>query len=148
MSNRNKKLHTVLSGQGNLFDTEISEGALDLSLIFRDSLTKALSACKDSRYQVAAKISELTRRNLSKDMLDKYTSANLDYGFRAEELTAFCAVTRSLEPFRALLTPLSCDVVDPEDSKHLRLARLLQQQMTLTTEIARIESELGIKRKL
>ncbi|MDD4352736.1 MAG: hypothetical protein PHU71_07235, partial [Candidatus Gracilibacteria bacterium] len=56
MSNRNKKLHTVLSGQGNLFDTEISEGALDLSLIFRDSLTKALSACKDSRYQVAAKI--------------------------------------------------------------------------------------------
>lgn len=145
MSNRNKKLHTVLSGQGDLFDTEISEGALDLSLIFRDSLTKALSACKDSRYQVAAKISEFTRRNLSKDMLDKFTSANLDYGFRAEELTAFAAVTRSLEPFRVLLAPLNCDVATPEDNTLLKLARLTQQRNHLSVEITRLETQLGIK---
>jgi hypothetical protein len=139
-------LHSVLSGQGGLFDTEISEGALDLSMIFRDTLSRALSACKDSRYQVAAKISELTKRNISKDMLDKYTSSNTDYEYKAVDLPAFCAVTKTIEPFRVLVTPLDCDVVNPEDSKHLKLARLLQQQKTLAIEIARTESELGIKK--
>ena len=146
MSNKYKKLHTTLSGQGGLFDTEISEGALDLSMVFRDSLSRALSARKESRYQVAAKISELTKRNMSKDMLDKYTSSNPDYELKAVDLPAFCAVTHTVEPFRTLLTPLDCDVVNPEDSKHLKLARLIQQQKSLAIEIARTEAELGIKR--
>jgi hypothetical protein len=134
-----------LSGQGSLFDTEIKEGALDISMSFRDAMSKALAASKDSRYQVAAKIAELTKRNISKDMLDKYTSSNPDYGFRAEDLTAFCAVTGSLEPFRVLLAPLGCEVVDPKDSKYVRLAKLNQQKTNLLTEIARIEVEIGVK---
>jgi hypothetical protein len=146
MSIKRKNLHTVLSGQGGLFDTAISEGALDLSLPFRDALSKALSACKESRYQVAGKISELTKRNISKDMLDKYTSSNPDYEFKAVDLPAFCAVTHTIEPFRVLVISLDCDVVNPEDSKHLKLAKLLQQQKSLAIEIARTEVELGIKR--
>lgn len=145
MSNQKKKLNIRASSQGSLFDSPIVEGSLDVSMVFRDALSKALAACKDSRWQVAAQISELTRRTLSKDMLDKYTSSNQDYGFRAEELTAFCAVTGSLEPFRVLLDPLSCDVCDPEDTKHLRLARLNQHKTQILTEIARLERELGIK---
>jgi len=146
MSNKHKYSPTVLSKQGSLFDTAITEGSLDLSMGFRDVLSRALSACKDSRYQVAAKISELTKRNMSKDMLDKYTSSNLDYEFKAVDLPAFCMVTKTIEPFRVLVNPLDCDIVDPEDSKHLKLAKLLQQQKNLSIEIARTESELGIKR--
>jgi hypothetical protein len=146
MSNSKKKLNILPSAQGSLFDTPVSEGALDVSLAFRDALSKSLSRCKDSRYQVAAKISELTKRNISKDMLDKYTSSNQDYGFRAEDLTAFCAVTGSLEPIRVLLEPIDCDVVDPNDSKYVRLAKLTQEKGRLLTEIARLEAELGVKR--
>jgi hypothetical protein len=146
MSNNKKFASTVLSKQGSLFDTAIIEGSLDLSHAFRDVLSRALSGCKDSRYQVAAKISELTKRNTSKDMLDKFTSSNLDYEFKAVDLPAFCMVTRTIEPFRVLVTPLDCNIVDPEDSKHLKLAKLLQQQKSLAIEIARTESELGIKR--
>ncbi|MDR2018535.1 MAG: hypothetical protein LBQ00_06670 [Syntrophobacterales bacterium] len=145
MSNSKKQSTKVLSGQGSLFDTEISEGALDVSMAFRDALSKALTSCKDSRYQVAAKISELTKRNISKDMLDKYTSSNLDYGFRAEDLAAFCAVTGSLEPFRVLLSPLRCDVVDPHDSEYVRLAKLNQEKTRLLNEIAQVEFKLGLK---
>ena len=145
MSNSRQKCTTPLSGQGSLFDTEIKEGALDMSMSFRDALSKALSTCKDSRYQVAAKIAELTRHQISKDMLDKYTSSNPDYGFRAEDLTAFCAVTGSLEPFRILLEPLACEVVDPKDSEYVRLAKLNQQKTRLLTEIAEVELKLGLK---
>jgi len=147
MSNNKKKFTIPLSGQGLLFDTEIKEGALDMSMSFRDALSKALSGCKDSRYQVAAKIAELTKHHISKDMLDKYTSSNPDYGFRAEDLTAFCAVTGSLEPFRVLLAPLACEVVDPKDSEYIRLAKLNQQRTALLTEIAQIELKLGLKGK-
>lgn len=145
MSNNRKKLTILPSTQGTLFDSPIVEGGLDMSLTLRDALSKALAQCKDSRWQAAATISELTGRTLSKDMLDKYTSSNLEYGFRAEELTAFCAVTGSLEPFRVLLSPLSCDVCDPDDTKLVRLARLNRQKTVLLTEIARLEADLGIK---
>jgi hypothetical protein len=141
----NKSLDSTLSVQESLFDIPIAEGALDLSMTFRDTLSRSLTACKDSRYQVAAKISELTKRNMSKDMLDKYTSSNVNYELKAVDLPAFCAVCRTIEPLRALVTPLDCDVVNPEDSKQLKLAKLLQQQKTLAMEIARTEIELGVR---
>jgi len=145
MSNRKKNLNIDLSKQKSLFDTEIVEGALDVSMAFRGALSKAISQCKESRWQIAAKISELTNRNISKDMLDKYTSSNLDYGLRAEDLTAFCAVTKSLEPFRVLLDPLDCEVADPRESKFVRLARLEQENAKLQAEIQRLRYELGIR---
>jgi hypothetical protein len=146
MSKSKNKLNILPSKQGCLFDIPVSEGALDVSLAFRDALSKSLAHCRDSRYQVAAKISELTKRNISKDMLDKYTSSNLDYGFRAEDLTAFCAITGSLEAIRVLLEPISCDVVDPSDSKYVRLAKLTQEKARILAEIARLETELGVKK--
>jgi hypothetical protein len=148
MSNKKKELHSGLSKQGSLFDIEIAEGALDVDLALRDALSRALASCRDSRYQVAAKISELTRHNLSKDMLDKYISSNTDYDFKAKDLAAFCAVTGSLEPFRVLLAPLGCEAVDPEDSKYVKLAKMNQNKARLLGEIARLEQELGIKTKL
>ena len=145
MSKAKKNLHPFLSGQGSLFSDEITEGGLDVSLTFRDALSKALGRCKDSRWHIAAKISELTRHNITKDMLDKYTSGNLDYGFRAEDLTAFCAVTGSLIPFRMLLAPLNCDVIDPTESKHIKLIRLEQENHRLLREIEQLQRELGMR---
>ncbi|MCK7505052.1 MAG: hypothetical protein MZV70_13885 [Desulfobacterales bacterium] len=48
------------------------EGSLDLSGMFRDSLDKAISRCRDSRWQIAAKVCALCRRTVSKAMLDKH----------------------------------------------------------------------------
>lgn len=147
MSKSKNVLQSFLSEQGNLFDSKIIEGSLDLSLIFRDSLSKALRGSKDSRWQIAAKISELTGHNITKDMLDKYTSSNLDYGFRAEDLTAFCAVTGSIDPVRVLLEPLGCDVLTPDDAGYVRLAKLERENVKLIGEISRLRIHLGIKRQ-
>ncbi|MFB3926390.1 MAG: hypothetical protein ACE14T_10090 [Syntrophales bacterium] len=117
-----------------------------MKILFKKALSKSLTSCKDSRFQVAAKISELANHNISKDILDKYTSRNEDYEIRAVDLPAFCLVTKTIKPFSVLVAPLGCNVLNPEDSKHLKLAKLLQQQKSLAIEIARTEAELGIKR--
>lgn len=146
MVNCKKELHKVVAtGWGPLFDNPLSEGALDVSLAFRDALSKALSRCKESRYQIAGKLSELTRRNISKDSLDKYTSSNPDYGLRAEDLPGVLIITQSLEPIQALLDPIGCSVASPEDSRLLKLARLTQQKNHIALEIARLEAQLGMK---
>jgi len=146
MSNPKLFLRKALSGQGSLFDDKITEGGLDLSLIFRDSLSKALRKSPDSRWQIVAKISELTNHSISKDMLDKYTSSNLDYGFRAEDLTAFCAVTGSIDPFRVLLEPLGCDVLTPGEHDWIKLAKLEKENTQQQREIAELRLKLGIRR--
>lgn len=147
MSIRNKRLHTPLSNQEGLFDIPLVEGSLDISLSFRAALSRAFSKCKDSRYQLAAKLSEYTKRNISKDSLDKCVSSNLDYALRAEDLPATIAVTGSLEHVQVLLDPVGCSVVTPEDNKLLKLARLTQQRNHLSIEIARLENEIGITRR-
>ena len=140
-----KILHNSLSDQGNLFDIPVAEGILDVSLSFRSALSRAFSRCRDSRYQLAGKLSEFTKRNISKDSLDKFVSSNLDYALRAEDLPATIAVTGSLEHIQVLLDPVGCSVVTPEDNTLLKLARLTQQRNHLSVEIARLETQLGIK---
>ncbi len=145
MSKKRKDLNGLLSNQGMLFDTEIIEGALDVSMTFRDSLTRVIRKHNESRWQLVAKISELVGRSISKDMLDKYTSSNPEYGMRAEDLPAFCAVTRNIEPFQILLEPIRHEVIGPEEGAYLKLARIERQMAELNAEAAKIRAKLGIR---
>ena len=147
MTKRKLILHNKIPNQDGLFDNEISEGALALNFAFRDVLSKALSKCRESRWQVAAKISELTKHNINKDLIDKYTSSNLSYALRAEDLPAFCFVTNNLQPFEVLLRPLGCEIVDPHESKQMKLARLQQKEAKLKAEIAALRDELGLSKR-
>jgi hypothetical protein len=145
MAKGNKVLLNSLSKQGSLFDMEITEGALDVSMAFRDVLSRVLRECKDSRWQVAGKISELTGHNLSKNVLDKCTSGDLSYGLRAEDLPAFCAVTDSIEPFKVLLEVLGCEIVVPEEARLVKLARLERKKAVLEAEIKRLKRDVGLE---
>ncbi|WP_298434466.1 hypothetical protein [Geobacter sp.] len=134
-----------MSAQQGLFDTGLSEGALDISLGFRQGLARAITACGMNRYHIAAEISRLTQSNLSKDMLDKYTSSDLSYGIRAEIIPAFCHVTRQMDTVRQMVDPLGADVVNPEDRDLLELARLLEEQKKIDARIMAIRAKRGIK---
>jgi hypothetical protein len=145
MTNRKKDLHKALSAQEKLFDPGMSEGDLDVSMIFRDALSQALRKTDVSRHMVAARISELTNHSISKDMLDKYTSSNLDYGFRAEDLTAFCHAVGSIEPFRVLLAPLGYEIISPEESNFVKIARLEKKRGDIDAELAELRHRAGIR---
>lgn len=145
MTIKKKDLHRLLSTQQVLFDTQLSEGDLDVSLAFRDAVSKALRRTNVSRYQIAGRISELSRHNVSKDMLDKITSSNLDYGLRAEDLPALIMATGSVEPAEVLLNPLGYEIVSPEEGDYVRIARLEKQRSQLDAEIAKLRTKAGIK---
>ena len=80
MSKRSAKTDSRMSAQRDLFDTGLEEGALDVSLGFRQCLSREISACGKDRYHVAAEVSRLIKASFSKDMLDKYTSSDPSYG--------------------------------------------------------------------
>jgi hypothetical protein len=147
MSNSKKVSPAAASKQAGLFDTDraIVEGCLDVSGPFRHELAKALRNCPESRFIVAARISELSGKELSKDMLDKATSSNLDYGLRAEQLPALCHLIGSLTPFQALLDPLGAFVVGPDEADHLHLARLIEERQERENEISRLSKKLGYR---
>ena len=145
MSKNKKDLNKFLSRQETLFDNAISEGALDVDMAFRDVLSRLIREQKDSRWQIAAMISELTNRNISKDMLDKFTSSNQDYSPRVTDLPAICSVLKSIEPARVLLAPLGCEVITPEEAAYVRIARLEKQREALDAQIAQLKNRSGIR---
>ena len=145
MSKVTKKTDRSMSAQQGLFDTGLSEGALDIALGFRQALSRAISGCGKDRYLIAAEISRLTQRDMSKEMLDKYTSSDPQYRYPAECLSAFCRVTGTLEPFRYLLEPLDADVLHPEDRDLVELARLTEQRCSIEARIMTIRAKRGIK---
>jgi hypothetical protein len=145
MSIGKKMASTLLSAQGNLFDKPIAEGGMDVRHAFRAALSRAISGCKDSRYQIAGRVSEWGGRHVSKDMLDKYSSGNFDYGLHAEDLPSIVAATKSFGPVQVLLDPFGAAVVSPEETDYVRLARLLQEDQKRQIEIAQLKGKLGIK---
>jgi len=145
MAIRKKESLLRMSAQQTLFDKDLAEGCLDVSMAFRSSLSKAISNLKFSRWQIAARISELTNRNISKDMLGKYTSSNLDYALRAEDLTAICQVTGTIEPLQILVDPLGYEIISPEDSDLVTLARLEQKRAQIEIEMSEIRRRRGMK---
>lgn len=151
MSNRKKELRIGTSEHPSLFDDEHSmEGALDISQGFRQCLSDEIKRYQKknpgkSRYDIAAKVSELTGRNLSKAMLDNYTSSDPNDRISAEVLVALCYVIHSLEPFRFLLRPLGSDAIDPDEGDYVRLYRLQKKEAELAAEIAKTKAKLGIK---
>lgn len=145
MSNRKAKIDTGLSAHPGLFDTGLSEGALDVLLGLKQLMSREMTECKKDRYQIAAEISRLTQRDVSKEMLDKYVSADPAYRPPADMLVAFCYVVGSREIFRYLLEPLNAEVVDPDEMKYLKLARLEEKRRQLEAEIQQVRSQCGIK---
>ena len=142
MANRKSKIDKGLSTQQGLFDTTLSEGSLDVLLGLKQLLSREMNG--SDRYLIAAQISRLTGRDLSKEMLDKYVASDASYRPPADMLVAFCQVVGSLKVFRYLLEPLESDVLYPEDRDLVQLARLQEQQREIEAQMLEIRRKRGL----
>lgn len=145
MSKNRAKVDKAVSGHPGLFDTELSEGAFDILFGLKQLMSREMRDCGKDRYQIAAEISRLTQRDVSKEMLDKYVSSDPAYRPPGDMLVAFAHVVGSLGVFRYLLEPLGSEVVNPEDVNFLKLARLEEQKRQLDSEIMQVRAKCGIK---
>lgn len=146
MSKTKKDLHIGTPDQGSLFDSDLEAGTLNVSLAFRDKLSKAITKCRYSTWQVAALISRLSGHNVSEDMLNKIKASDPAYALRAEDLPAVLYVTQSLEPARVIVEAIGGTVSDHNESKFVKLARLEHDNARLQGEIIKLKTELGIRK--
>lgn len=110
-------------------------GSLNFDAQVCATLADALRDCKKDRYQVAAEMSRLLGREVSKNMLDAYTAESRDaYNFPLNYLAAFEVATESLA-----LTLLIAK---------LRGCRMLVGEEAVLAELGKVErEEIGLRQR-
>jgi hypothetical protein len=126
------KLKQRIDNQASLFDLlktyqdNISRPAasFDLDRQFRESISQALKDCPLSRYQVAARMSELVGGEITKTMLDSWTAESKEgHRFPAIFLPAFCEVTGCSEPLKIMGKPVGVFVLPGPDALRAEIQR-------------------------
>jgi hypothetical protein len=145
MSNTKKRIDP---NQLNIFDLLLSSpygpacpggapasqpaGSFDIDRQFRECISSVLKNCPLSRYQVAARMSELLGQEISKAMLDSWTAESKEgHRFPAVFLPAFCESAGQTDPIRMLGRLVGTFVLPGPEA--------------LRAEIRRIEEEINKK---
>lgn len=130
MSMSKSKKHSTgqLSFLGSLREPEWIPGSFGISAQLKGMLSEGIKRSGMSRYEVAAKISELLGWELTKTMLDAYTAESKE-GHRvpAEILPAFCFVTGYYEPLRLLSRTAGGQFLESEHTAYAEMARIRKQ---------------------
>jgi hypothetical protein len=78
-------------------------GSFNIDRSFREAISAALKQCPLSRYQVAARMSELTDMDITKTMLDSWTADSKEqHRFPVIFLPAFCEAVGCTEPLKMI----------------------------------------------
>jgi hypothetical protein len=114
---------------------------LNIDLLFRATLAKAIKESGLSRIQIAAQMSVALDIEITKAMLDSWTAESREGLNRmpACYLPVFCQVVESVEPMRVLADLNGCFVIQGPEALDLELKRLEDQKKAIA------EKERAIK---
>lgn len=151
---RNRKTAPPSPGQLSLFDyikegeaqknMEPQPGSFNISNQLRAELSEGLRQSGLSRYEVAARMSELVGLEITKSQLDSWTAESKEYHrFPAEYLPAFCMVTGYKEPLRSMARIIQCFLLESEDALHAELGKIDQAKKDLTKREKAVRDLLG-----
>jgi len=112
---------------------EAAPASFNISYRLRSEISEGLKQCPYSRYEVAAKMSELLGVEITKSQLDSWTAESKEYHrFPAEYLPAYCAVTGHKEPLRIMARLVNCYLLESEEALLAELGRIDQAKRELT----------------
>lgn len=142
MSKSKKEQLASLTNQLDLLsEEEPTAGSLDIDAEFRESLSAIISRSGLSRFQIVAAMSELTGQEITKSMLDNYTSAShKDHKYPAIFVPAITVVCRGFDPLRVLGKHSKCVVLESKEARFAMIAKLEKQKEKLEREISRLKS--------
>ena len=107
-------------------------GSFDIDSQFRAAISEALKHCPLSRWQVAARMSELSGWEITKTMLDSWTAESKEaHRFPAIFLPAFCEAVSCSEPLQLMGKSVGVFILPGPEA--------------LRAEIQRIEEEINRK---
>ncbi len=111
----------------------LAPGSMNISCRLRSELSEGLRRCYYTRYEVAARMSDLLGVEVTKSQLDSWTAESKEYHrFPAEYLPAFCAVTGYKEPLRNMARLVQCYLLESEEALLAELGRIDQLKRDLT----------------
>ena len=153
MANSRKRKDMGQSGQLSLFDivrarqelkkSKPRTGSFDMKNELQEMLSEGLKFYGGSRYDAAAKMSELLGQEITKTMLDSWTAeSKVNHRFPAEFLPAFCQVTGYKEPLNKMAQMIDCYLLESEDALLAELGKIENQRKELMNEEARIKTYL------
>lgn len=145
----------TIEGQGDLFAAGelfpvrrpvVNMRALDLSLRIKTAMSQALKECPDSAAIVAARISEMTGRELSVDALYTYTAASKpEHDIGLTRFVAFVRATGAFWLWDLLVEDDGLMVLQGREAKLAQLGHLEQQKTQIDNAVRDLRRELGDK---
>lgn len=141
-------------GQLSLFDyikegeaqkeMEPQPGSMNISIQLRAELSEGLRQSGLSRFEAAARMSELVGVEITKSQLDSWTAESKEYHrFPAEYLPAFCQVTGHKEPLKVMARMIQCYLLESEDALMAELGKIDQAKKDLTKKEKAVRDLLG-----
>lgn len=112
---------------------EAAPASFNISYRLRAEISEGLKRCPYSRFEVAARMSNLLGVEVTKSQLDSWTAESKEYHrFPAEYLPAYCAVTGHKEPLRIMARLIQCYLLETEEALLAELGRIDQAKRELT----------------
>lgn len=122
-------------------------GNLDIDVPLREALSDALKHSEKDRWAVAAEMSRLTGRDISKYMLDAYTAeSRSDHNFPFRYAPAFEVATDSYCLTNLLARARGCKVSVGDEALLTELGRIEQMEMELKQQKAALKEYLRRRR--
>lgn len=126
---------------------EPSGGSLNFDVELRAALSDALKLCPKDRFRVAAEMSRLLGREVSKFMLDAYTAESRDaYNFPLNYAPALEVATSSFALTELLARKRGCRVLVGEESLLAELGRIEQAKADLARQERELKRYLGARK--
>ena len=133
-----KKKKTFDSHQVSLFDliknfqdephSRKPVGSFNIDRSFREAVSEALRRTPLSRYQIAARMSELTDTDITKTMLDSWTAeSKVQNRFPAVFLPAFCEAAGCHEPLKMLGSLIGVFVLPGPEALRAEIQRIEEE---------------------
>lgn len=119
--------------------------ALDVSTTSRELLADVLAAVKArgrDRHAIAAEISRLTGRDITKNMLDRYCATAEEWRFPLEALPAFVQATGDLRLLEFIAEACGCRVMRGEEALLAEIGALMMEERAAKSRLERIRRAL------
>jgi hypothetical protein len=120
-------------------NTEFS--SFNIDLLLRETIVQSIRESPHSRFQIAAKMSELLGVEVTKTMIDSWTAESREgiNRFPACYLPAFCHAVGSIEPLKILADLVGSFVIQGEEALMVEQSKIALQKEKL------IEKERAIR---
>lgn len=104
------------------------EGSMDIDRRFRESINEGIKRSHLSRWQIAARMSELIGTDITKTMLDSWTCESKEgHRFPAIFLPAFCDSVKYTDPLRILGIPVGVFVLPGPEALRAEIQKLEEE---------------------